>query len=190
MRHAAGRSKEAWAPVRRPGALCGASDDRGQDPKTRTAHARQHPASMPRNARRAGSKAARRRRGTPNGPAGLRSGQRQRQTGSPIFYPVDFIAFNRILHYCFFYAYRIKLSWMRFPTDLRVQNRQIAGQKYLSLPNVKAKINCMHAFNAINATQAPHPGARLLAGTGGGAFRAAWGGEETARPWQSRRWHL
>ena len=40
----------------------------------------------------------------------------------------------------------------------------------------------MHAFNAIKATQAPHPGARPLAGTGGGAFRAAWGREETAGP--------
>ena len=42
----------------------------------------------------------------------------------------------------------------------------------------------MHAFNAIKVTQIllPHPGARPLAGTGGGAFRVAWGREETARP--------
>ena len=42
MRHAAGRPKGAWALVRRPGALCGAFDDRGQDPGTGTVHARQH----------------------------------------------------------------------------------------------------------------------------------------------------
>ena len=71
---------------------------------------------------------------------------------------------------------------MRFPTGLRVKNWQTLGQKYLSLPNARAKIDCMHAFNAINATQAPHSGARLLAGTGGGAFRAARGREETAEP--------
>ena len=40
IRHAAGRPKGAWAPVRRPGALRGASDSRGQDPGTGTAHAR------------------------------------------------------------------------------------------------------------------------------------------------------
>ena len=40
---------------------------------------------------------------------------------------------------------------MRFPTGLRVKNRQIAGQKYPSLPNARAKVDRMHAFNAINA---------------------------------------
>ena len=41
---------------------------------------------------------------------------------------------------------------MRFPTDLRVQNRQIAGQKYSNLPNAKAKIDRRHAFNTIKST--------------------------------------
>ena len=41
---------------------------------------------------------------------------------------------------------------MRFPTDLRVQNRQIAGQKYSRLPNAKAKIDRRHAFNTIKST--------------------------------------
>ena len=56
------------------------------------------PAGMPKGARRAGSKAARRRGVTPNGPAGLRSGQRQRRAGNPIFGPVAFIAFNGTRH--------------------------------------------------------------------------------------------
>ena len=139
---------------------------------------------------RPGSKAAKRYGGMPNGPAGLRSGQRQRRAGNQILCPVDFIAFSRTLHGCFCLMHLLKLCRMRFPTGLRVKNRQIAGQKYLSLPNVKAKIDRRHAFNAINATQAPHPGARHLAGTGGGVFRAARGREETAGPWQSRRWQL
>ena len=56
------------------------------------------PAGMPKGARRAGSKAARRRGVTPNGPAGLRSGQRQRRAGNQIFGPVAFIAFNGTRH--------------------------------------------------------------------------------------------
>ena len=165
---------------RRHGRQRSTSDDRGQYTKAGTAHARRRP----------GSRAAKRRRGTPNGPAGLRSGQRQRRAGNQILCPVDFIAFNETLHGRFCLVYLLKLWRMRFPTGLRVKNWQTVGQKYLSLPNVKAKIDCRHAFNAINATQAPHPGAHPLAGTGGGVFRAAWGREETAGPWQSRRWQL
>ena len=56
------------------------------------------PAGMPKGARRAESKAARRRGVTPNEPAGLRSGQRQRRAGNQIPCPVDFIAFNGTRH--------------------------------------------------------------------------------------------
>ena len=139
---------------------------------------------------RPGSKAAKRYGGMPNGPTGLGFGQRQRRAGNQILCPVDFIAFNETLHGHFCTMCLLKLWRMRFPTDLRVQNRQITGQKYSRLPNAKAKIDRRHAFNAINATQVPHPGARPSAGTGGGVFRAARGREETAGPWQSRRWQL
>ena len=63
------------------------------------------PAGMPKGARRAGSKAARRRGGTPNGPAGLRSGQRQRRAGNPIFGPVAFIALNACMRSTFALAF-------------------------------------------------------------------------------------
>ena len=67
-----------------------------------------------------GGKAA---QGTPNGPAGLRSGQRQRRAGNQIFCPVDFIAFNRIPHYCFFHVYLINLSGMRSARTKRTNSR-------------------------------------------------------------------
>ena len=46
------------------------------------------PAGMPKGARRAGSKVAKRCGGTPNGPAGLRFGQRQRRAGNQIFWHI------------------------------------------------------------------------------------------------------
>ena len=63
------------------------------------------PAGMPKGARRAGSKAARRRGVTPNGPAGLRSGQRQRRAGNPIFGPIAFIALNACMRSTFALAF-------------------------------------------------------------------------------------
>ena len=89
IRHATGRPKGAWAPVLRPGALCGAFDDRGQDPKAGTAHARQR---LPACQRAPDGRGQRRQSdaGGPNGPAGLRFGQRQRRAGNPVFCPVDF----------------------------------------------------------------------------------------------------
>ena len=81
------------------------------------------PEREPRTRRRPGSKAAKRYGGTPNGPAGLRSGQRQRRAGNQIFCPVDFIAFNRIPHYCFFHVYLINLSGMRSARTKRTNSR-------------------------------------------------------------------
>ena len=49
------------------------------------------PEREPRTRRRPGSKAAKRYGGMPNGPAGLRSGQRQRRAGNQILCQVDFI---------------------------------------------------------------------------------------------------
>ena len=67
------------------------------------------PGREPRARRRPGSRAAKRRRGTPNGPAGLRSGQRQRRAGNQIPCPVDFIAFNGTRHGYFCLMYLLKL---------------------------------------------------------------------------------
>ena len=103
IRHAAGWPKGAWAPVRRLGALRGTPDDRGQDSKTGTAHARRRLPACQRALGVKGSKA------TPNGPAGLRSGRRQRLAGNQTFCPADFIAFNETAHGRFCLVYLLKL---------------------------------------------------------------------------------
>ena len=98
VRHAAGRPKGgmgAGAAARRPARRIRQPWTGSRDGSSARAAA---PAGMPKGARRAGSKAARRRGVTPNGPAGLRSGQRQRRAGNPIFGPVAFIAFNGTPH--------------------------------------------------------------------------------------------